>query len=102
MTWRNQEFIESIPDNSATCPLERVIHLEEMKLVIDSILLLNNKELIVFMMRNYDKVSFGKIRKYFIENRGEEISGYVLRNIDKTAFRKVRRNLNLAYGNSRR
>ena len=97
LKWKNQELIESISDDSSVCPLERIIYLEEIKIAIDSILLLTNKELVVFMMRNYDKVSFGKIRKYFIKNRGEEISGYVLRNIEKTAFRKIRRNLNFTY-----
>ena len=59
---------------------------------------LTNRELIVFMMRNYDesdksRTSFRKIRKYFMDNRDEDISMYVLSNINKTAFRKIRRKL---------
>ena len=30
LTLRNQELIESCPDNSVACPLERVIFLEEI------------------------------------------------------------------------
>ena len=98
LTMRNQEMIESYPDDSTESPLERFIFFEELKLVLNAALLLTNKELVVLMMRNYDGKSFFKISDYFYENKGEKISEYVLRNIEEDALRKVRRKLNFEYG----
>ena len=71
LTMRNQEMIESYPDDSMTSPLERVIFLEELRLTLSAALLLTHKELVVLMMRNYDGRSFPKISDYFYKNKGD-------------------------------
>jgi hypothetical protein len=94
----NQELIEAYPDDCTESPLERLIFLEELKLVLNAALTLSHKELVVLLMRNYDGKSYPKISSYFYENKGEELSEYILKNIEQDALKKVRRNLNFAYG----
>ena len=98
----NQELLEAYPDGSIESPLERVIFLEELKLVLNAALLLTHKELVVLMMRNYDNKSFYKIRDYFYENKGETIGRTALQTIENDAMRKVRRRLNFEYGGTGR
>jgi hypothetical protein len=74
--------------------LDRIIFLEDLKMVMEAMTTcLDNKELVVMTMKNYDGVSFGQIQEYFKTNREEKLSEYMVKNLEERAMKKVRRNL---------
>jgi hypothetical protein len=54
---------------------------------------LDNKELVVMTMKNYDGVSFGQIQEYFKANRDERLSDYMVKKLEEIAMKKIRRDL---------
>ena len=74
--------------------LDRIIFLEDLSMAMEAMTTcLDNRELVVMTMKNYDGLSFGQIQEYFKINREEKLSEYMVKNLEERAMKKVRRNL---------
>ena len=89
----NHALMESIPDEAIKSPLDHIIFLEELKAVGNAMAVLSQKECDIVMMRNYDGITFKKIRDYFSTEKNEELSDYIVRRLEKRAVSKIRQGL---------
>ena len=78
---------------STESPLDRIVRIEELKNSFTSLLTLKNKELIIFMMLNYEGFGLKEVRNFLFSRDGSLLPNYRLRKIESSAKRKIQRNL---------